>query len=58
MSTIIVENIPKLLIGIMGLLVQAAKATELVKDVTSICMEAFRKTKDIRSMGLWRRAAI
>jgi hypothetical protein len=51
MKTIIVENIPKLLIGINGLLIQAENATPLVKEVTSIYMKAFLTTRAIRSNG-------
>lgn len=46
MRTIKVEKIPKLLIGMIGLFIQAAKATELVIEVTSICMNAFRTTRE------------
>ena len=50
-KTIIVENIPKLLIGMIGLIEQEANATELVTDVTSIYMNAFLTTRDILSIG-------
>lgn len=53
-KTMIVENIPKLLIGMIGLIEQEAKATELVTDVTSIYMKAFLTTIDILSIGRCR----
>jgi hypothetical protein len=50
-KTMIVEKIPKLLIGMIGLIEQDANATELVTDVTSIYMNAFLTTRDILSIG-------